>query len=81
MCISELYGTGGIDNSKKLNRFTISVDDDTACFIQKVADELSLSNSEVINRLISPTIKKIKLQEGLMIEKPLIVAFDWITKG
>lgn len=79
--MSELLGIGTTDNNKKLNRITVSVDTETNDFIIAVADELNLSNSEVINRLILPTIKKIKKQEELIIKSPLAVAFDLITKG
>ncbi|MDR2790245.1 MAG: hypothetical protein LBB59_04655 [Campylobacteraceae bacterium] len=79
--MSELYGES-IDNSgKKISRVTVSLSSADLEFVSAIADAKSLSNSEVINLLIKPTIRRISEQEKLIKSNPKAVAFDLVTKG
>jgi hypothetical protein len=78
--MSELYGES-IDNSgKKISRVTVSLSSTDLEFVSEIADAKSLSNSEVINLLIKPTIRRISEQEKLIKSNPKAVAFDLITR-
>ncbi|MDR2099982.1 MAG: hypothetical protein LBP40_04030 [Campylobacteraceae bacterium] len=79
--MSELYGASGENGDKKMCRVTVSLSSMDLEFVSEIADAKSLSNSEVINLLIKPAIRRISEQEKLIKTNPKAVAFDLITKG
>ncbi|MDR0666838.1 MAG: hypothetical protein LBF71_05450 [Campylobacteraceae bacterium] len=76
----KLYGASKDSNDKKLSRITVSLGYEDMELIEEIADAKNISNSEVINLLIRPTIRLIKEQEALIKENPKAVAFDLVTK-
>jgi metal-responsive CopG/Arc/MetJ family transcriptional regulator len=74
-----MYGEPAEDNGKKISRVTVSLSSADLEFVNEIADAKNISNSEVINLLIKPTIQMIRAQETLIKENPLSVAFDLIT--
>jgi hypothetical protein len=75
----KLYGKSTRDDGKKLNRVTVALSSADYKLVEAIADAKGLSNSEVINLLIKPTMKLVEEQEELIKESPLSVAFDLIT--
>ena len=77
----KLYGASKDSKDKKLSRITVSLGYEDMELIEEIADAKNISNSEVINLLIKPTIQTIREQEALIKQSPLTVAFDLVTKG
>jgi hypothetical protein len=79
--MSDLFGNKLEQKSKKDNRITTSYPDEIYNFISDIANEQEMSFSEVVLRLVIPTVKKIYKQEELIKKHPQSVAFDLITKS
>ncbi|WP_067177022.1 hypothetical protein [Sulfurospirillum sp. UCH001] len=79
MCTNTLFGASEEDQDKKLNRITISLNSDDFELIEKIAFEKNITRSEVVCRLIRPTLSRIAEQEELITINPKLVAFDLIT--
>ena len=75
----DLFGSTTTHKSKKDNRITTSFPDDIYNFIYDIAEEKDLSFSEVVLRLVEPTVEQIQKQEDLIRDNPKIVAFDLVT--
>ena len=76
-----LYGSARDNSNKRLKRITVALSLNDMELIEEIADAKGLSNSEVINLLIRPTIQTVREQEDLIKQSPLTVAFDLVTKG
>jgi predicted DNA binding CopG/RHH family protein len=76
-----MYGTPKDNNDKRLNRITVTLSCSDMETVEEIADAKGMSNSEVINLLIKPTIRNILEQKELIVTNPMAVAFDLMTKG
>jgi hypothetical protein len=79
--MSCLYGESVDCEGKKISRVTVSLSSTDLEFVTEIADAKNISNSEVINLLIKPTIQSILKQRELIAKNPVAVAFDLVTKG
>ncbi|MDR1461467.1 MAG: hypothetical protein LBI78_07470 [Campylobacteraceae bacterium] len=79
--MSCLYGESVDCEGKKISRVTVSLICTDLEFVTEIADAKNISNSEVINLLIQPTIQSILKQKELIAKNPKAVAFDLVTKG
>jgi len=68
------------DEDKKLNRITTSFDDETFRFIDEIAKSKGYSHSKVVNILCKSVFRDVKDQATLIVENPIAVAFDLVTK-
>ncbi|MDR1007836.1 MAG: ribbon-helix-helix domain-containing protein [Campylobacteraceae bacterium] len=76
-----IYGEAISNSNKRLNRITVTLSSSDMELVEEIADAKGLSNSEVINLLVKPTIKNILKQKELIVVNPMVVAFDLMTKG
>lgn len=77
----KFYGSIRDDTDKKLERVTVSMSQSDYKFIKEIADAKGLSNSEVINNMLKPTMQAILKQKELIVVNPMAVAFDLMTSG
>lgn len=75
-----LYGEYKDSGDKKLKRLTLSMSDLDYDFIADIANCKNLSQSEAVNLLLKPMLKRIEEQENLIVENPRAVAFDLVTR-
>lgn len=80
MRIDTLFGEAENVCDKKSNRITVSFSQKEMDLINHISNKKNISQSEVVHRLVSPTINTIKKQQKIIKDDPLSVAFDLLTK-